>query len=212
MEGQVPLAQQIEIAHARGVPVVVDAAAQLPPVENLWRFTEAGADLVLFSGGKGLCGPQSSGLVLGRRDLIEACAFHACPRPFIGRPMKAGKEEILGLLAAVRLYLNLDHEKLLQTYEDQVSTVIRSFETQPGVSAKRSFPSEAGQPMPRAEIFFDGGEFGLDRDEISGRLMSGEPAISLAPAGENGLYFNPQTIKPGQEEIIVQRIKELLVD
>jgi len=212
MEGQVPLAQQVEIAHARGVPVAVDAAAQLPPVENLWRFSEAGADLVLFSGGKGLCGPQSSGLVLGRRDLIEACAFHACPRPFIGRPMKAGKEEIVGLLAAVRWYLSLDHEKLLRQYEDQVSFVIRSFEILPGVSAKRSFPSEAGQPMPRAEITFDEAELNLDRDEISARLMSGDPAISLAPAGENGLYFNPQTIKPGQEEIIVQRISDLLVE
>ena len=109
MDGQVPLEEQIAIAKRHGIPLIVDAAAQIPPVENLWHFTQMGADLVLFSGGKGLCGPQSSGLILGRRDLIEACAFHACPRPFIGRPMKAGKEEIVGLMTAVRWYLDLDH-------------------------------------------------------------------------------------------------------
>ena len=99
----------IAIAHRHGVPLVVDAAAQLPPVENLWRFTGMGADLALFSGGKGLCGPQSSGLVLGRQDLIDAIAFNANPRMAIGRPMKVGKEEIAGLLAAVKRYLALDH-------------------------------------------------------------------------------------------------------
>ncbi|RPJ50338.1 MAG: aminotransferase class V-fold PLP-dependent enzyme [Chloroflexi bacterium] len=97
MQGQIALEQQIQIARRNHIPLIVDAAAQLPPVENLWKFTQMGADLVIFSGGKGLCGPQSSGLMVGRRDLIDACAFNACPRGFIGRPMKAGKEEIVGL-------------------------------------------------------------------------------------------------------------------
>lgn len=212
MEGQVPLEQQIEIAHRHGLPVVVDAAAQLPPVENLWRFTQMGADLVLFSGGKGLCGPQSSGLILGRPDLIEACAFHACPRPFIGRPMKAGKEEIVGLLAAVKWYLSLDHRKLLRTYEEQVAWLIQELGTVPGVSAVRSFPSEAGQPMPRAEILFDERVLHLKRDDILQALLDGEPAISMAPAGQHGIFFNPQTLQPGQEEIIVNRIHAILLD
>ena len=147
MDGQISLEQQIEIARRKGVPLIVDAAAQLPPVENLWNFTHMGADLALFSGGKGLCGPQSSGLILGRRDLIEACAFNACPRAFIGRPMKVGKEEIAGLMAAVRWYLDLDHAALMQTYEDQVGWIIAAFSGRPHVSARRSFPSEAGQPI-----------------------------------------------------------------
>jgi L-seryl-tRNA(Ser) seleniumtransferase len=210
MGGQVPLEQGIEIARRRGVPLVVDAAAQIPPVENLWRFTHMGADLALFSGGKGLCGPQSSGLILGRKDLIEACAFHACPRPFIGRPMKVGKEELAGMLAAVRWYLNLDHEGLMQLYEDQVQTVVAAFADLPHVRARRSFPSEAGQPMPRAEITFDEGGLGMTRKDILARLLDGDPGIALAPAGESGLYVNPQTLKPGQERIIVRRIKEIL--
>ena len=151
MGGLLPLEQGIEIAKRRGVPLIVDAAAQIPPVENLWKFTHMGADLAIFSGGKGLCGPQSSGLIVGRQDLIDGCALNACPRAFIGRPMKVGKEEIAGLMTAVKWYLNLDHEKLMQTYEDQVKYVMDELSELPHVSTQRNFPSEAGQPMPRAD-------------------------------------------------------------
>ena len=210
MPGAVPLEKGIEIAKRSGVPLIVDAAAQIPPVENLWRFTHMGADLALFSGGKGLCGPQSSGLILGRADLIEACAFHHCPRPYIGRPMKVGKEELVGLLAAVKWYLHLDHEALMETYERQVQYVIDAFAKMSHVCARRNFPSEAGQPMPRAEILFDPEELSLTRDQVLAQLREGEPSISLAAAGEAGVYLNPQTLKPGQEGIIVARIKEIV--
>jgi len=210
MAGLVPLEQAIEIARRRGVPLIVDAAAQIPPVENLWRFTHMGADLALFSGGKGLCGPQSSGLILGRADLIEACAFNACPRAFIGRPMKVGKEELVGLMVAVRRYLDLDHEALLRTYEDQVRYAIDAFAEVPHVSARRTFPSEAGQPMPRAEIALDEGALGLTRDDLLARLSAGSPSIALSPAGASGVYLNPQTLEPGQERIIVERIMDIV--
>jgi uncharacterized pyridoxal phosphate-dependent enzyme len=210
MDGQISLEQQIEIARRRGIPLIVDAAAQLPPVENLWNFTRMGADLALFSGGKGLCGPQSSGLILGRRDLIAACAFNACPRAFIGRPMKVGKEEIVGLMAAVRWYLDLDHTALMQTYEEQVEWIVAAFSGKSHISARRSFPSEAGQPMPRAEIILDEQALGFTRDEVLRQLYNGSPAIHLAPAGENGIYVNPQTLQDGQEKIIVGRLKEII--
>jgi uncharacterized pyridoxal phosphate-dependent enzyme len=210
MDGQVPLEQAIEIGKRRGIPVVVDAAAQIPPVENLWRFTHMGADLVLFSGGKGLCGPQSSGLILGRKDLIDACAFHACPRPFIGRPMKVGKEELVGLMTALRWYLDLDHEALMASYEEQVQAVIDAFCRVPHVDAKRSFPSEAGQPMPRAEIVLDEEQTGVSRDEVLERLQAGTPSVSLAPAGKFGLYVNPQTLQPGQIQTVIECIKRVL--
>jgi len=209
MDGQIPLELQIEFAKKCSIPLIVDAAAQLPPVENLWNFTRMGADLALFSGGKGLCGPQSSGLILGRRDLVAACAFNACPRPFIGRPMKAGKEEIVGLMAAVRWYLDLDHAALMQAYEDQVSWIVVAFSGTPQVSARRSFPSEAGQPMPRAEIILDEQALGISRDDVLRQLYAGSPAIYLSPAGVSGIYINPQTLQEGQEKMIVGRIKEI---
>jgi D-glucosaminate-6-phosphate ammonia-lyase len=210
MQGQVPLEQQIEIGKRHGVPLIVDAAAQIPPVNNLWRFTEMGADLVIFSGGKGLCGPQSSGLVLGRRDLIEACKLNACPRGYTGRPMKVGKEEIVGLLTAVRRYLDLDHMQEIRTYEEQVAFILAAFAGAVHIQARRGFPSEAGQPMPRAELTLDEAGLGITRDELLKRLYEGTPAVSLAPAGEHGLYINPQTLRPGEEKIIVERIKKEL--
>jgi L-seryl-tRNA(Ser) seleniumtransferase len=208
--GQVPLEKGIAIAREYGIPLIIDAAAQLPPVENLWKFTSMGADLVLFSGGKGLCGPQSSGLMLGRKDLIEAAAFHACPRPFIGRPMKVGKEELVGLMAAVRWYLDQDHSTIMQSYEEQVQQVISELDFVQGITVTRSFPSEAGQPMPRADIQLDKNILGITRDELQELLRNGDPSIFLSPAGKQGVYVNPQTLKVGEVDIIIQRIREII--
>ncbi len=210
MEGRIPLETQIDIAKKHGIPLIVDAAAQLPPVENLWRFTQMGADLALFSGGKGLCGPQSSGLMLGRKALIDACAFNANPRGFIGRPMKVGKEEIIGLMTAVRWYLDLDHEKLLQEYESRVDEMVRAFHNHPAVRASRSFPSEAGQPHHRAELLFDTRRLGTSRDEIIQRLMEAEPAVFLAASGEEGVLVNPQTLKPEEDRIVIEQVKKVV--
>jgi uncharacterized pyridoxal phosphate-dependent enzyme len=212
MSGMVPLEQGIEIAARYNVPTIVDAAAQIPPIENLWRFTHMGADLVLFSGGKGLRGPQSSGLILGRQDLIDACAFHACPNAFIGRPMKVGKEELIGLMAAVRWSLDQDEGALLQRYEEQVRYAVEALDPLPHVAAQRSFPSEAGQPMPRAEITWDEEGLGLTGRDLLARLREGTPSVALQPAGPNGVYINPQTLEPGQEQVVVEAIGRILAE
>src|SRR5207253_1790897 len=110
-ERALPIEQVIESAHRHNVPVIVDAAAQLPPHTNLWRYTrDLGADIVIFSGGKGLRGPQPTGLVLGRKSIIDGIYVNASPNANIGRPMKVGKEELAGILAATELYLQQDHE------------------------------------------------------------------------------------------------------
>jgi len=211
MGGLVPVENGVEIARKHNIPVVVDAAAQIPPAENLWRFTvDMGADLSIFSGGKGLCGPQSAGLILGRKDLIEACMFNACPRVSIGRGMKVGKEEMVGMLAAVKWYLSLDSKKLMQDYEDQVQYIIDECSKLPHTRARCSFPSEAGQPMPRAEIIFDEQKLGVTRDKVLKELRDGEPCIELAAAGTGSIFYNPQTIVPGEEKIIVKRLREIV--
>ena len=206
----VPYEEAIAIAKRHDVPLIVDAAAQLPPPENLWRFTQMGADLALFSGGKGLCGPQSSGLIVGKELLIEAIAFNGPPHPFIGRGMKVGKEEMVGLLAAVEWYVNQDHVELQQSYEDQVTYYDEVFADIQGVTVHRSFPSEAGQPMPRTEIRFDEEQLGITRNEILQQLEAGEPSIDIAGAGANGVLINGQTLMPGEIEIIAQRLKNIL--
>ena len=206
----VPYEDAIAIAKRHDVPLIVDAAAQLPPPENLWRFTELGADLALFSGGKGLCGPQSSGLIVGKKTLIEAIAFNGPPHPFIGRGMKVGKEEMVGLLAAVNWYLDQDPRALQQAYEDQVKYYDETFADTPGITIHRSFPSEAGQPMPRTEIRFDAEQLGITRDAILTQLRNGDPIIDIAATGTNGVLINGQTLLPGEVEIIADRLKEIL--
>ena len=208
--GDLPLPVVIEVAKARGVPVVVDGAAQLPPVDNLWRFTELGVDLAIFSGGKDLRGPQSSGLILGRRDLIEACALNGNPNHSIGRPMKVGKEEMAGLLAAVQRYVNLDHAARARRYEQVVADWNIALNKLPGVSARRDFPNEAGQPLAWSLVTIDPKVAGLSRDEVVARLEAGDPIIAVAPTGPDSIHLNPMTLEVGEEKIVLERLVEAL--
>ncbi|HEX2035203.1 MAG TPA: hypothetical protein VHS99_13555 [Chloroflexota bacterium] len=236
--GALPLEQVVEIAHAHGVPVIVDGAAQIPPVENLWYYSGrggpalwaqalarlglpgygpqtprevagAGADLSIFSGGKGLCGPQSSGLILGRADLIEAISRQGNPNALIGRPMKVGKEEICGLVAAVEWYLSLNLVALAARYERQVRHVIEAVADLPGVSAERDWPNEAGQPMPRALITLSD-DAGLTRDDLRERLLAADPPVELSNAGQHGLYVNPQDLREGDEILVADALRRVL--
>jgi L-seryl-tRNA(Ser) seleniumtransferase len=208
--GDLPLPVVIEVAKARGVPVVVDAAAQLPPASNLWDFTRMGADLAVFSGGKDLRGPQSSGLILGRRDLIVACALNGNPNHSIGRPMKVGKEEMAGLLAAVRRYVSLDHEARARYCEQTVAEWNAALNALPGVRARRDFPNEAGQPLPWSLVTIDPAAAGVGRDEVVARLEAGDPAIAVAPSGPNAIHLNPMTLEPGEERIVLERLTAAL--
>jgi L-seryl-tRNA(Ser) seleniumtransferase len=201
-----PLEQFIAIAHAHGVPVVIDAAAQLPPVENLWRFTHMGADLVVFSGGKDLHGPQASGLILGRRDLIQACAANGNPNAGIGRPMKVGKEELVGVLAAVKWYLGLDHAARAAEHERIVKDWCAALNAISGVCAERCFPNGAGQPVPRAKVTLDPARLGLTADDLVQRLLDGDPSIAVAPNDATSLYLNPYTLGPGEDIIVLTHL------
>ena len=208
--GNIPLAEVIRIAHEHGVPVVVDAAAQLPPASNLWYFTELGADLAIFSGGKDLRGPQSSGLVLGRKDLVEACRMHGSPNHAFGRPMKVGKEEMVGLLTAVELYINQDHEGRERYCETTVQQWCDALNEIEGVSAERSFPNEAGQPLPRCLVTVEPETVGMERDAIIQALLDGNPGISVAASKEDGIFLNPMTLGLGEERVVQQRLIAVL--
>ncbi|MBI1296147.1 aminotransferase class V-fold PLP-dependent enzyme [bacterium] len=208
--GDLPLETVIEIANRHDVPVVVDAAAQLPPVHNLWRFTQMGAALAVFSGGKELRGPQSSGLVLGRKDLIEACRVNGSPNASIGRPMKVGKEELAGCLAAVERYVNLDHKAQALADEQTVAEWCAAWNQIPGVRAQRSFPNEAGQPLPRVLATFDHDTLHLTRDEIVDALRNGEHHIEVALSGKDGIFFNPWVLTGEERQIVQERLSEIV--
>lgn len=208
--GALPVEQVVDIAHSHDVPVLVDAAAQIPPMASLWRFTrEAGADAVIVSGGKGLRGPQPSGLVLGRQAIIDGCRANGNPNHAIGRPMKAGKEEIMGLLAAVEWSLKRDEISVLAGYEDTVRRWVDSLQGIPGVTAYRDYPSEAGQPYGRAIVRF-APPCTRTQEDVVGALWDRDPRIAVAPIGEDAIAMNPQTLEPGEDAIVVEALQEIV--
>jgi L-seryl-tRNA(Ser) seleniumtransferase len=208
--GALPLEAVIAVAHTRNLAVLVDAAAQIPPVANLWHYTrELGADAAIFSGGKGLRGPQSSGLVLGRRALIEACIANGPPNHSLGRPMKVGKEELLGILAAVEWSLEQDEPALLASYNATVARWLDGLAGLPDVTAERGYPSEAGQPHARAIVRL-GPRAVLTRAELVAALWDGDPRIAVSEIDSDAIALNPQTVEPGQDQQVLEAIRRLL--
>lgn len=206
--GALPLEAVVRIASARGVPVIVDAAAQLPPVDNLWRFTAAGAALAVFSGGKDLEGPQASGLLVGRRDLVEACRVNAPPHQRLARAMKVGREEIAGLLAAVERYLHLDHDARIAAWEATVALWVDALDAVPGVRAARRFPNEAGQPHPRALVTLEPG--GWTAPALRAALWEGNPRVAVALEGEDAISLSPDPLADGEADVVLRRLLALL--
>ena len=207
-EGYLSLEETIRMAHASGVPVIVDAADQIPPVSRLWEYTqELGADLAIFSGGKGLRGPQSSGLIVGRADLVQACRLNSGPQHSIGRPAKVGKEEMMGVLAAVEWSLSLDAEDVRKEWSAIVDGWFDCFSGIKGISVSRVETSHSGQPIPRAIVGFPDSS---RRDEIIDQLWEMNPRIAVLPEGETGLGLNPQGVQPGEEKVVLTAIVDLL--
>jgi uncharacterized pyridoxal phosphate-dependent enzyme len=207
--GTLPLATVIAVAHARGIPVIVDAAAQVPPVSSLWEFSAAGADFTILSGGKGLRGPASTGIIVGPEPGIRRCAANAAPLQRLGRPMKVGKEDLVGILTAVETALADDEAATIDGYERAVRLVIDWGGGRTDVDVIREVPSEAGQPMPRARVTLRGA-IAAQRDMVIADLRSGRPRVSVRPAGVDGIYVNPQTLLDGEIEIVCRRLAEIL--
>jgi L-seryl-tRNA(Ser) seleniumtransferase len=205
--GALDLETTVRLAHAHGVPVLVDAAAQLPPPSNLWHFTrELGADAVAFSGGKALRGPQASGLLLGTTDVIEAVRANGSPYERLARGMKVGKEEIAGLVRAVELYLAADHEALAREWESIVRTWARELGRFVGLRTVALETNEAGQPIPRLRVTVDEMQAGISAQELRRRLWSGDPRVLVLPDGRDSFFLTPDTLSPSEAAGIVGRI------
>ncbi len=207
-----PIEDVIEIARKHRVPILVDAAAQIPPVSNLWHFTKGlGCDGVVFSGGKGIRGPQAAGLVLGTKELIAGCRRLSPPTQGIGRPMKVGKEELAGMLAAVQYTLDQDEAAILEGYETIVQSWIEGLGNIAGVTMERGFPSEAGQPHARAIVRFYAG-FRKTRDQVIEELKTGDVWIEVAALADqpDAIALNPQTLTREEADIVTARLRQVL--
>ena len=202
----------VEISHAHGVPVIVDAAAMLPPQENLKRFVAAGADLVTFSGGKGVRGPQSTGILCGRADLVEAARCNGSPNQYgIGRAAKVCKEEIAGLIAALEVFVNSDYEIIQAGWRGQCEHVLHALDDVNGVTAfvqeTDASADEASRTHPRVHIFLSDSH-PKSESQIIDELRQGSPPIWVPRAGPHGgIAVVPVNLRPGEEEVVASRLR-----
>ncbi len=211
-----PLEDVIKIAHKRDVPVVVDAAAEFPTFSILRHYIDMGADLVIFSGGKGIRGPQSSGLILGRRDLIEACAMNGSPYHGVGRPCKVGKEEIVGLVTAIELFSDPEYErKELEGWHLRTGYIVETLSDLSHVTVESGFPSDfAGVEtnpgiVPVSVVTWDNNAIPVTKEEAAAALLEGEPGIYVATS-RDGIVIAPHTLLPGEERIVAERVGAVL--
>lgn len=208
-EGKVQWEEFVSIAKKAGIPTFIDCAADVPPTENLWKFTEMGFDLVCFSGGKGLRGPQSAGLLLGRKQYIDAAKKNAPPiGDAIGRGMKVNKEEILGMLVALEVYLARDEKAEWDMWEKQVKLIHDHAASVPGVTAEIHVPKLANH-VPSLRVRWDANKVKITADDARKALRDGHPSIETVGDKET-IGITTWMMSPGEERIVARRLKEVL--
>jgi L-seryl-tRNA(Ser) seleniumtransferase len=209
-EGPIKVDEFAALANRRGVPSLIDAAADIPPVENYSRFLKMGYDLAAFSGGKVLRGPQCSGLLLGRRELIEAAAANNNPNTdSVGRTSKVGKEEIVGLWAALEHFVKQDPAAMWKEWERRCATIAAQVASVPGVKAETFVPSPANA-VPHLKVTWNGASLGITPDDAVRRLREGEPRIEVRGTLADGLEIGVWMLEPGEDEIVGRRLREVL--
>ncbi len=208
-KGEIKDAEFAQLGKKHGIPTFNDCAADVHPVENISKWTKMGFDLVCFSGGKGLMGPQSSGLLLGRADLIAAARANNSPHSAtIGRGMKVNKEEMLGILVALESFLQRDHAAEWNEWEQRANLIIASVTSVPGVKAEMYLP-EVFNRWPHIRVTWDEAALGVKRADLIHKMRAGEPSI-LVWSADNALDLGVITLKPGEEKIVARRLKQEL--
>ncbi len=207
-KGQIKRAEWIEVAKKHQIPSMNDCASDVPPVERLHQYVGEGFDLVVFSGGKGLIGPQASGLVVGRPDLVEGAQKAISPRAGIGRGMKVGKEEIMGLVAAVERYHRIDHAAERKELDARAEHVIQTVGAVDGVETELHIPPIANR-VPHVLVRWDEQKKGLTAKQAGQKLRDGEPSIAVSQA-EGGLRISMWMLQPGEHRVVASRVKEVL--
>jgi L-seryl-tRNA(Ser) seleniumtransferase len=210
-KGQIHHEEFVEIGKKHNVPTMIDAAADLPPVANLWRFTKMGFDLVAFSGGKGLRGPQSAGLLLGRKNLIDAAKLNNNPHAdSLCRTNKVNKEEVVGMLVAVEWFLKQDHVAIWKEWEERCRRIAKALKSVKGVQTE-TFVPEIANAVPHLRVTWDYQGRGLSPSEMAERLRQGDPSIEVRPDAKECLELGVWMMEPGDDRIVGDRIREVLL-
>jgi len=221
-EGQIGRDDWIKVAHQHGVPCFNDAAADMPPISNLWAYTQMGFDLVTFSGGKGLRGPQNAGLLLGRKDLIEAAAWNNSPRDdTVGRGMKVAKEQIVGMVAAIDWILKQTDEEMQAEYRRRANRIASKLKDIPTLTHEVFVPPLANA-VPHLVVRYDQTRVRRTPLEVSDDLRHGSPSIELNPStgrrpasaglpgGADTIVVGVWMLQPGEDLIVAQRLHDVL--
>jgi L-seryl-tRNA(Ser) seleniumtransferase len=214
-KGKIKIDEFVALGKKHRIPTFNDAAADVPPTEHLSRYTKMGFDLVTFSGGKGLRGPQSAGLLLGRKDLIEAARLNCSPNSdSIGRGLKVNKEEMLGMLVAVEMYLKRDAAAEWKEWERRAKVITGSVAGMKAVTTEIYIPPIANH-VPHIRIRWDKAALSLTADEIRKQLRAGRPAIEIVPgsspaeAATQEISVGVWQMQPGEAEIVARRLREV---
>ncbi len=210
--GKIQHEEWLAIGKKHNLPTMIDIAADVPPVENLWKYNDMGFDLVCISGGKGICGPQSAGVLMGKKDLIAAARLNGPPNGGnIGRGMKVNKEEIIGMYVALDSYIKRDHNKEWKKWEDRIAFIDKEVKNINGVTTEIMIPPVANH-TPSLEISWDNTKVKITRDDFAEKLRKGSPSIEVVSwEKDNSIRLTVFMLKSGQEKIVAARINEELL-
>jgi L-seryl-tRNA(Ser) seleniumtransferase len=219
--GQISREDWIRIAHAHNIPCFNDASADVPPISNLWNYTKMGFDLVTFSGGKGIRGPQNAGLLLGRKDLIDAATLNNSPNSdAVGRGMKVAKEQIVGMVAAVDWLLSQTDAGLEAEFRKRADRIAAQLKI-PGIESKIVIPNVAANAVPHLLLHCDPQKIKIRPREVAAELRKGSPSIELnpqtgrkpgagLPTDENTIVVGVWMLEPGEDQIVARRLRDIL--
>jgi L-seryl-tRNA(Ser) seleniumtransferase len=210
LEGKIMHEEWLALARKHNLPATIDIAADVPPVSNLWKFNDMGFSFVTLSGGKAVRGPQSAGVLMGKKDIIAAARLNDSPNGVtIGRGMKVNKEEMLGMYAALDRYIRQDHDKEWKMWEDRVKIITDAVKGIEGVTTSVTVPPIANH-TPKINISWNKNKIKLSRHDLGERLRIGSPSIEVISWGDedNSIDLTVFMLKPGQEKIVGKRIRE----
>lgn len=210
-KGSITHEQWVALGKKFKIPSMIDIAADVPPVSNLWKFNEMGFDMVCISGGKAIRGPQSAGILMGKKELVAAARLSMPPRgSTIGRGMKVNKEEVIGMYAALEHYLQYDHDKEWKEWENRVANIDAAVKNISGVTTETVVPP-LGNVTPTLHVRWDKTKVKLTTKALQEGLRNGDPSIEVVNNGDEHISITTWVMKAGEEKLVAKRLKEELV-